>query len=101
MIVFVKYTKYVVQHKNHSVTYYKTMYICKTKQTNKPIAINGVRCQIIDNGGNKKRSGLEAESLSTAKNFQKVIPFQITPNQLCFLLRVIASVFINLKIKIL
>lgn len=50
------------------------------------------RCfSIAGNGGNKKRSGLEAESLSTAKNLQKVIPFQIAPYPLCFLLRVKCS----------
>ena len=56
--------------------------------------------KLTHNGGNKKRSGLEAESLLTAKHLQKVTPFQIAPHQLCFLLRVMVSCFINQIVKL-
>jgi hypothetical protein len=61
---------------------------------------------IDPNGGNKKRSGLEAESLSTSKNLQKVIPFQIALDPLCFLLRVscchfLVKIFSFILIKVL
>ena len=54
---------------------------------------------ITPNDGNKKRSGLKAESLSTAKNLQKVIQFQIAPNPLCFLLRVISRICLIISLN--
>ena len=42
------------------------------------------RTAIMHNGGNKKRSGLEAENLSTAKHLQKVILFQFATGPALF-----------------
>ena len=55
--------------------------------------------KMAHNDGNKKRSGLKAESLSTAKNLQKVIQFQIAPNPLCFLLRVISRICLIISLN--